>query len=87
MNKLIIIDSEKWPENPYPKYIDTGNGSYSTGGGKEFTEGQQSLLALGKPIEEYYKWLDEMAGKWYNDMANGRITISLSQYLIQEGKK
>ena len=80
MNKLIIIDPENLPENPYDE-------KFTPYIADAFTVGQQSLLALGKPIEEYYKWLDEMAGKWYNDMANGRITISLSQYLIQEGKK
>jgi len=80
MNKLIIIDPENLPENPYDEKLTPYIAD-------AFTVGQQSLLALGKPIEEYYKWLDEMAGKWYNDMANGRITISLSQYLIQEGKK
>ena len=78
MNK--IIDPENLPENPYDEKLTPYIAD-------AFTVGQQSLLALGKPIEEYYKWLDEMAGKWYNDMANGRITISLSQYLIQEGKK
>jgi len=85
MIKVIIVDTEKLPVTNSQNCSQVCTTTFCIT--PCWCGGQQSLLALGKPIEEYYKWLDEMAGKWYNDMANGRITISLSQYLIQEGKK
>jgi hypothetical protein len=55
MLKVLIVDDEKLPENPYPL-----SDSLKVEGHRGFDYGQQSLLAKAKPIS----WLDEFPSWW-----------------------
>ena len=84
MNKLIIIDPENLPENPYDE-------KFTPYIADAFTVGQQSLIAQAKPLS----WLDKMYRDYlFRRLGMGATDIEaqikkhgeLSQFILELGE-